>query len=357
MTAAVHQFVPTLEPGAVGAHVLEIKRLCDELGIASHTFAEHVRDPWGQHGRDFRDYGRAVPAQADDVLLYHVAIGSVVADFVLARPERLVVDHHNITPASWFASWEPAVVHGIAWGRNQLAQLASRSSLGLADSAFNQRELDELGYVRTGVAPILLDTAQFDREIDADTLERLRVPGTVWLFVGRVAPHKCQHDLIQAFSVYRRVYDPDAVLRIVGRSSSDHYLAALRELIAALDLEGAVELLDDVDGDELPAHYRAADVFVCLSEHEGFCVPLLEAMHHSLPVVAYASTAVPETLGDGGVCLPGKSPTTVAAAVHRVVDDPVLRAGLAAAGVVRLADFDLAVTRRTWTAALESVAR
>jgi glycosyltransferase involved in cell wall biosynthesis len=353
--SAIHQFVPTLEPSAVGAHVLEIKRLCDDLGIESHTFAEHVREPWAAHGRHYRDYGRSVPARPGDVLLYHVAIGSVVADFVLDRPEPLVVDHHNITPASWFAPWEPAVVHGIAWGRSQLARLGPRTILGLGDSDFNRRELEDLGYGRTGVAPILLDLDQFDRPADPAALERLGVDGPVWLFVGRVAPHKCQHDLIKAFAVHRRVYEPAAVLRIVGASSSDRYVAALHELVDALELHGAVELVGGVDDAELAAHYRSADVYVCVSEHEGFCVPLLEAMHHRLPIVAYASTAVPETLGAGGLCLPGKSPTTVAAAVQRVLEDEDLRRAITDAGVARLADFALDVTRRTWTAALQSV--
>jgi glycosyltransferase involved in cell wall biosynthesis len=353
--SALHQFVPTLEPSAVGAHVLEITRLCHELGIESQTFAEHVRDPWADHGRDFRDYGRAVPARPDDVLLYHVAIGSVVADFVRDRPERLVVDHHNITPASWFADWEPAVVHGIAWGRNQLAQLARRTTLGLADSGFNRDELNALGYAPTGVAPILFDTAQLDREVDPVALERLRADGAVWLFVGRIAPHKCQHDLIKAFSVYRRVYEPTAVLRIVGASSSDRYVAALHQLVAALQLEDAVELTGSVPAPELAAHYRSADVYVCVSEHEGFCVPLLEAMHHRVPIVAYGTTAVPETLGAGGVCLPGKSPATVAAAVHRVLGDHELRRVLTDAGTARLAELDRTVTRQIWSDALASV--
>ena len=352
---ALHQFTPTLEPGAVGAHTLEVKRLCDELGIPSITFAGHTREVWQGKGQDYRDYGRSVPARPGDVLLYHVAIGSPVADFVANRPERLVVDHHNITPASYFADWEPDVVHGIAWGRNQLAALAGRTTLGLADSGFNRGELDDLGYGRTGVAPILLDTSQFERVVDDAALERLDGTGTAWLFVGRVAPHKCQHDLIKAFSAYRRVYDPSAVLRIVGASSSDRYVEALRRLVSALQLDDAVDLVGGVSDGELAAHYRAADVFVCLSEHEGFCVPLLEAMHHRLPIVAYASTAVPETLGAGGLCLPGKSPATVAAAVHRVASDRGLRDALADAGVHRLAEFDLAVTRRTWRAALESV--
>jgi glycosyltransferase involved in cell wall biosynthesis len=348
---ALRQFVPVLEPGAVGAHTLEVERLCRELGIETEIYAEDVREVWAGRGRRLKEYR----ARADDVLLYHVAIGSPVADFVASQPGTVVVDHHNITPASYFADWEPPVVHGIAWGRRQLADLAARSSAGLADSGFNRDELDQLGYPRTSVAPILLDTTTFDRVADEAALERLAHDGAAWLFVGRVSPHKCQHDVIKAFAVHRRTYDPDAVLRIVGASSSDRYVAALHQLVDALGLSGAVELTGGVSDGELAAHYRSADVFVCLSEHEGFCVPLLEAMHHRVPIVAFASTAVPETLGAGGLCLPGKSASTVAAAVHRVLGDAVLRASLVAAGEQRLRDFDLPVTRATWRAALEAI--
>jgi len=345
---ALHQFVPTFEPGAVGGHIVELQRLCHDLGIESETYAEHVRGPMTGRARPFRGY----QGRAGDVLLYHVAIGSTVADFVATRPEPLVIDHHNITPASWFVDWEPALVHGISWGRSQLASLTGRAALGVADSSFNRGELDELGYARTTVAPILLDTSTFECDVDVPLRP---VDGPVWLFVGRVAPNKCQHDVIKAFAVYRRTYAPSAVLRLVGSSSSDRYVDALCELVAALGLDGAVELTGGVSDAELAAHYRAADVYVCLSEHEGFCVPLLEAMHHRVPVVAFAAAAVPETLGAGGLCLPAKSPGIVAAAVHRVLDDPSVRDALVDAGVRRLRDFDLSVTRATWQAVLESV--
>ena len=348
---AVHQLVPTLEPGAVGGHALEIQRLTRDMGVGGEIFAEHLRMGAGI-GRDFRDYGRAVPARSGDVLLYHMAIGSSVADFAAARPEPLVVDHHNLTPASWFAAWEPPVVHGIAWGRNQLAQLATRAALGIADSAFNERELVELGYAPTTVVPILLDTSRFDVDVDEVALDRLATDDDVWLFVSRVAPNKCQHDLIKAFAAHQRAYGTRDRLRIVGGSSSDRYVQALHDLVDALGLGDRVELVGSVTDGEKVAHFRTADVYVSASEHEGFSVTLLEAMHHGLPIVAYASTAVPETLGRGGLCLPSKSPATLAAAVERVVRDGDLGAELVAAGRRRLADFDLAVTRQRMADAL-----
>jgi glycosyltransferase involved in cell wall biosynthesis len=340
---AVHQFVPTFEPGAVGAHMVHLRRLCHDLGWESELFAEHLRHP-GEEAHDHRSYARL--ARPGDVLVYHMAVGSGVADLVAARPEPLVVYHHNITPASYFEAWEPAFVHGIAWGRRQLRELAPRAGLGLAPSSFNRDELDRAGYRRTAVAPLLFDPSVLDHDVDPAEVERLTAGGTAWLFVSRVVPNKCQHDLVKAFAVYRRVYDPAAVLRLVGPSASARYLTALRRLVADLGLGGAVEITGPVGDAALGAHYRAADVYVSVSEHEGFGVTPLEAMHHGVPVVAFAAGAVPETVGTGGLCLATKEAATVAAAVHRVAADPALRDALVAAGHARVGELSLEAARR-----------
>ncbi len=344
---AVHHFVATYEPGAIGGHIVELQRLCHDLGWESEVFTEHLR---GLPGRSYREYDRM--ARPDDVLVYHTAIGTPVSDYVHERTERLVVDHHNLTPVAHFAAWEPAMVHGLAWGRAQLAAMSSRAALGIADSSFNASELHDLGFTHTAVVPILMDLAQLQREGADAEAARLRSDGRAWLFVGRIAPNKAHHDLIKAFAAYRHAYDSDARLRIVGASASDRYVDALHAFVRALGLDDAVTFVGPVSDAVLAAHYRAASVYVSLSDHEGFCVPLLEAMHNELPVVAYASSAVPETLGAGGLCLASKEPERVAAAVHRVLTDPALRDALTAAGVRHLATFDLAVTRQRMADAL-----
>ena len=357
---ALHQFVPTFEPGAVGAHMLELQRLAREtMGVEADLFAEFVHPAFEGRARRHTDYGRRVPARPGDVLVYHMAIGSVVADFVRERPEPLVVDHHNITPPELYERWEPGAAYGCSWGRAQLPELAGRAALGVADSTFNEDELRRAGYPATATAPILLDAGLFDglAAVDEDAAARLHETrtGANWLFVGRVSPNKCQHDVVKAFAAYRRLYDPGARLHLVGGSSSPAYWAALEGYAGALGLAGAVRLTGSVSGPQLQAHYRAADVFVCLSEHEGFCIPLLEAMAHSLPIVAFASSAVPGTLGDAGVLLASKRPATVAAAVHRVVSDDGLRGRLVAAGTARLAEFAPDRTRARWREVLATV--
>jgi glycosyltransferase involved in cell wall biosynthesis len=338
----LHQFVPTLDPGAVGAHVMEAQRLLRAAGWESEVFAEHTKGHYDGVAIPFTDYGKSVAAHPDDVVLYHAAIGSSVADWLVSqRVRRLVVDYHNVTPPSWFEGWEPDLCHGLIWGRAQLTKLGRACRIGLADSAFNAGELRTFGFRRTEVLPILVDPATLARAADPAAVARLRLAksGAQWLFVGRLAPNKCQADIVKAFALYRRTYDPAAHLWLVGGNSSDGYAEAVARFAVDAGVGDAVTLTGAVSEAELAAHYATADVFVCLSEHEGFCVPLLEAWHHDLPVIAYAAAAVPETLGTGGLLLTDKSPTTVAAAVHRVLSDPVVARGLTAAGRTRLDAF------------------
>jgi glycosyltransferase involved in cell wall biosynthesis len=292
----------------------------------------------------YRDYQGARTGEPT-WLLYQCSTGSPVADWLLSRPEPKLSNYHNITPAPFFEPWEPHVGAELAAARRQLAALAPAVALAIADSAYNEVELVELGYRATAVVPILLDTATFEHEVDRPAWDRLRAAkdggGADWLFVGRVAPHKAQHDLLKAFALYRTVYDPTARLHIVGGSSSHAYWTALERFVEALGLADAVDLAGSVTPGELAARYRVADAFVCVSEHEGFCVPLLEAMHHDVPIVAFGAAAVGETLGGAGLVLDDKAPATVAAAVHRVLGDDALRARLVAAGRARLGDFDL----------------
>jgi glycosyltransferase involved in cell wall biosynthesis len=356
--AALHQFVATLEPGAIGAHVLEVQRLMHERGVESEVFAEVVRHSMEGRAHHFSDYGRGRGARDRATLLYHTSIGSVVADFVRDRPEPLVVDHHNVTPLSFLGPWEPSLVQPIRRAIEQVRELGPRSALGIAHSRMSETDLLGAGYQSTAVVPILVNLDDFQSEADPDTLGELQAAkaggGADLLFVGRVAPNKCQHDLVAAFALYRQVYDPAARLHIVGGSSSDTYLRALHSFVEALGLTDAVSFTGSVPQEVLVAHYRAADAFVCLSEHEGFCVPLLEAMHHGVPVVAFAAAAVPETLGDAGVLLASKAAATVAAAIHRVLADDDLRTRLVAAGHTRLTDFALDRTRARFVEVIEA---
>jgi len=344
---AVHQFLPTFaEHDAIGMHVRRLQRLLRAAGYESEIYGDDIHDEVRHRARPFADF--RPPAGDRPWLLYHSSTGSPMAAALCELGLPLVVDYHNITLPRYFERWEPLAAHSMRAGREQLRLLAPAATFGIADSSFNQADLVDAGFARTAVAPILVDFADYDVAPDARTLGRLRRAGGPgaphWLFVGRVAPNKCQHDVVAAFAAYRRLYAPGARLSLVGGRTSQRYWWALEELVAELGLEGAVRLTDSLPFPELLAHYAAADVFVCLSEHEGFCVPVLEAMRFDVPVVALAAAAVPETAGDAAVLLPGKDPVLVAAAVDRVLGDGALRRGLVEAGRARVGHFSLAVT-------------
>jgi glycosyltransferase involved in cell wall biosynthesis len=360
VTRALHQFVPTFEPGATGAHMLEVQRMVrEDLGLESEIFAEHIRGDFASPeigARTFTEY-RGAP---DDILLYQMAIGSTVADFVRERVESfpgrsLVVNHHNFTPPRFLQPWEHGVTWGVTWGERQLRELAPHSELGIAVSSFNRDELIKAGFEHTTVAPVLVDLERMGWEVDGDLEARLKEgkQGHDWFFIGRIAPNKCQHDIVKAFAAYRHLYDPQARLWLTGGAESSSYADAIRRMVTDLGLDGCVTITGPLPQPAVAAHFRTADVFVSLSEHEGFLVPLLEAWWHRLPIVAFAAAAVPETLGEGGLLLRNKRPAIVAAAVHRVLSDYPLEMSLIKAGTRRLgAKFTLPVARARMADAL-----
>ncbi len=334
---AVHHFVPALYPtDGVGGHVLRSRDAQRRRGRRSEIFVEsthpataHLTHPWGEY--------EARRGSGTVVNVYHMATGSPLAEVVAARPEPMVLHHHNLTPLDLLAPWDPDVIPDLARARHQLRALAPRVDMGVGVSEFNRAELEDLGYSPTAVAPVIIDTGESPGAPRGPLPHR--TPPTM-LFVGRIAPNKAQHDLIKVLAVARRSGDPalaDLRLRLVGRDTFPRYRRSLDRLVTSLGLTGAVTFAGAVDERTLSREYADADVFVCLSRHEGFGMPLLEAMAANLPVVALHAGAVPETAGGAALVLPRSSPDLVATAVGRVLSDGDLRRHLIRAGRHRLA--------------------
>jgi glycosyltransferase involved in cell wall biosynthesis len=352
----VDQVIPSLASrDAIGVSALNLRDGLRAAGIDSDIYYGSFTPDVEHEGRPVIELGRASRGRW---LLYQASIGSPVYDILAARSEPKLVNYHNITPASLLRDWEPAVAYEVALGRTQLARLAPQSHFAVADSAFNESELIALGYQGTAVVPLLIDMHSKSDEPDAALTDRLlgrkeREGGADLLYVGKISPHKAPHDLVKMLDVLRRAYDPAARLHLIGSPLGETYEPALRAFIDELGLRDAVNLPGSVTGAELEAYFRAADVFVMASDHEGFCVPLAEAMGHAVPIVAYGVTAVPETVGGAGLVLPDKSALPFAAAVGRVLLDPELRAVLAAAGRARAAGFDLAASTRRFVSLIQ----
>ena len=349
---ALHQFVPNFAAGdAIGTHVRLTQDALRAAGWESEIFYDDAQAAVKKLGRHFSTWDRAADGRNGDAwILFQLSTGSRMTPFLLDQDVPFGVYFHNITPPLFFERWEPGAAENLRTALAEMRRLAPSARFAIANSTFSRGELDAAGFSPTAVSPVLLDPKELAGTPNARLLQRLQREtdggGTRWLFIGRVAPNKCQHDVIAAFATYREVFDPRARLTLVGGRTSNVYYRSLELLADEVGVGDAVELTDTISHEEKLACYRAADVFVCLSEHEGFKVPAVEAMHFGLPVVAYAATAVPETVADAGVLLPSKDPMVVATAVDRVMTDRALRASLVDAGRKRADDFSLARTSR-----------
>jgi glycosyltransferase involved in cell wall biosynthesis len=326
---------------AIGGAVLRMRAMLRRLGFRSEIYADLIDRRLGRE---------AAPAEAlagrlgrDDALLYHLSIGSPLARLVESTPARRVIVYHNITPPAFYRGTSPRVVYWLERGERELAHLAPLADLVIGDSTYNLEAPLAAGARRHAVVPPPVDLSRL-----APRPSRPAQPPVV-LFVGRIAPNKRQEELIRVLAALRATAAPEARLVLAGSADdTGGYLAGLRRHAERLGVADAVEIpgrrLTDA---ELGAHYASAGVFACASDHEGFCIPLLEAMAFSVPVVAHAAGAVPETLGGAGLLVSGRDPLVWAGLVGRVLGDERLRAGLAAAGRRRLADFsEEAITRR-----------
>jgi glycosyltransferase involved in cell wall biosynthesis len=339
--SGVHHFVPVLHRGdAVGRHTLRLRDATRRRGFESNIFVDVVQDETADETLPALAY--ADVAQRGDVVVYQFATASLMAPWLAGRAETLVVNYHNITPPELMAPWDHHLALGQDRAREDLAVLAPRTALAIADSAYNETHLAESGFRATAVVP---PSAALSDEVTAtpaaSTAKADGRRGGVWLAVGRVAPNKALEHSIAALAVARQHADPGATLRIVGKPATATYEQALRRYVADLGVEHAVSFSGYATDAAVAAAYRSADVLVVTSEHEGFCVPVVEAMAAGLPVVAIDQGAVPEVLGGAGVLVTSRDPFALADAIEALRGDPARQVALAEAGRRRLAELDL----------------
>jgi glycosyltransferase involved in cell wall biosynthesis len=353
----IHQIVVAASPGdAVTNAALGFQTLLQQVG-PSGVFAQYI-DP-RLDGKVFPLSVYETCADPDDLLIYHLSIGEPeVVQFLLSRRERLVLVYHNITPPEYFAALDPAFAGLLACGRSELELLRDRTELALAVSAYNARELEEMGYRDVRISPLPIDVrALRSVEPDAATVAELEtLDGPLILFVGQLLPHKRPDLLLQAYHILTTYLRPDAHLVLLGPARLERYRRVLVTLTAEMNLHRA-RIPGWLTPEQLAAHYRRADVFVTLSEHEGVCVPLLEAMSFDVPVVARVYSAIPETMGDAGLLLPAEDdPLLVAEALGEVLGAPTLRSELIRRGRRRVRDFDVEAAHAAFLGHLASVA-
>jgi glycosyltransferase involved in cell wall biosynthesis len=319
----VHQVLATLGYGdAIGHEVLGIQRVLRGAGCESEIFVETADPRLEDRTLDYRDMIGAIAPE--DVLIHHFSIGSRASRTAYALPGRMALVYHNITPPEYFVGVHKDLVKLCFRGRRELTAYVDRCGIALGDSEYNRRELADLGFPRTGVLPVVPDFVHLAVPPDRRVADDFDDSWTNVMFVGRVIPNKRFENVIRAFHVYRTRHNPRARLLLVGSYSGfERYLAMLHGLIARLGTPD-VYFTGHVSNEELTALYDVADLFLCASEHEGFCVPIVEAFYKRVPVLAYAATAVPATMDGGGVLYETTDPFDIARLMDAVLDDSTL---------------------------------
>ena len=320
----VHQVLATLGYGdAIGHEVLGIQRVLRAAGYDSEIFVETADSRLESLTRDFRELVDF--SHPDNLLLHHFSLGSKASRTAFALPDRMALIYHNITPPEYFVGVHRTLARQCFRGRRELRAYASRCDLALGDSEFNRQDLEALGFPRTAVLPVVPDFSHLDRAPNWLVAQDFDDDWTNILFVGRVIANKKIENLIRYFHAYHTSVNPRSRLLIVGAQSGfERYLASLHQLTATLGTSH-VHFIGHVSDEELVAFYELADLFLCASEHEGFCVPLVEAFYKQVPVLAYAATAVPSTMDGAGVLFDDTDPMRVAALMDAILSDAALQ--------------------------------
>jgi glycosyltransferase involved in cell wall biosynthesis len=335
----VNQWVPAAHKGdAIGDSARRVRGLLRQMGHQSDLFALTIDDDLLGDVRPFAD----PDARRGDVTIFHYALPSAMTEAFASLPHGRVLQYHNVTPARFFAPYHTGIFRLAQLGREEVATLAGRTDAALGDSEYNRQELAAMGFDRTGVFPIAIDVDRITSAPPRPALEDVLGDGPLnFLFVGRIVPNKKIEDLIRLAEVYKRYVDVNYRFIFVGRTDGvPRYYNMVRALIAEFQMPAdRFWFTGPVPDEDLAAFYRGARVYLSLSEHEGFCVPLLEAMAADVPVLAYASTAVPDTLGGAGVQFFPKDLELAAELLGELAYNDALRSRVIAGQRRRLADF------------------
>jgi glycosyltransferase involved in cell wall biosynthesis len=343
----VNQWVPAAHKGdAIGDSARRVRGLLREMGHQSDLYAMTIDDelrgdviPWTEPA-----------AKRGDLTIFHFALVSpMTAEFARLDSGR-VLQYHNVTPAHYFAGYDAAIFRLAMLGREDLKSLAGHTDVALGDSEYNRRELESLGFSNTGVFPIAIDTERITRAPRRPALEKL-LEDEDWpnfLFVGRIVPNKRIEDHIKLAEHFKRYVSEQYRFVFVGKTdATPKYYAAVQGLINRFRMPpGRFIFTGPVPDVDLATYYRKASVYISLSEHEGFCVPLLEAMAADVPVLAYSAAAVPDTLGGAGVQFAPKDLEYAAEILGELTFNQTLRTQVIAGQRRRLADFSDARIRQ-----------
>lgn len=349
------QFLPTLAFGdAVSNDAIALHHAIADMGYKTHIYCENLDSRIDKKIAD--DLVKGMPEiHEDDVFIYHLSTGSKLSYTLPEYGNRLMVIYHNITPGEFFKDYNYSALSNIEYGFSGMKHLADKADYCLADSEFNKQDLIDAGYkCRIDVRPILIPFDDYKKKPDEKTIKKYKDGKTNIIFVGRIAPNKKQEDAIKAFSYYKKHVNPESRLIFVGNPAGfDTYYERLQRYVKAMELDDVI-FTGHISFAEILAYYHIADIFLCMSEHEGFCVPLVEAMCFDVPVIAYKSCAIPYTMGGSGIVTDTKDPIEVSLLIDKAVNDSKLREAMIQGQRRRLEDFSYENIRSIFDSCLKS---
>lgn len=355
MKKVVHQFhTHVFHRDAIGENTLALQEGLIKLGYNSYIFCESREDELKDRVMPFKYYSQF--SSPHNVLVIHYCFKTPLLRELLSLPDRKILVYHNITPAKFFENFSPRSAKESSQAREDLKMLIGKVELAVGVSKFNLLELQRLGFENGAVIPILRNFKQNGLFPDPAIIRKFKREGWAnWLFVGRITPNKKQEDLIKTFYYYCKYINPHSRLVLVGNAEGmEFYLKYLQKLASYLGIRKNVVFTGSVSESELTAYYNVADLFIIMSEHEGFCVPVLEAIAAGIPVLAYDSSAIGETLGGCGVLLKEKKFPQISEMANYILRNPEFRKRLVEKQSERLQEFSSEKTLEKWEKLLDS---
>lgn len=339
---AIHQFTPVLAKNdAIGRTLLEMQKLFREWGYTSEIYVETPIDETSKISYKYTDY----QPKKSDLVIYHHSIGSVLADFVSKLRISKILCYHNITPPHFFTNYNKDIASQLHTGRLELEKLAGSFEYVMAASDYTKQELRTLGFQNILPFQYFINMERFNKiKPKHELLQKFSDTKNI-IFVGRKVPNKKIDDLLKVFA-YFKILNPKSRLFVLGGSwSIDAYVEELNQLIQILKLEDVI-FVNTLTDEELASYYKVSNAFLCMSEHEGFCIPLVEAMYFDLPIVAFNSSAIPDTLGGSGILVNHKKYAEIAEILDMITSNQSFQNEILSKQKERLKSFSIEAAKR-----------
>ena len=349
----LYQIVPEFyQYDAISQHARNLERMMTDAGIPSRICAQRVY-PESLRATVLHVDEVFPDLREDDVILLHFSIYTPLIEDLRSLPGRKIMIYHNITPAHFFEGISRKTAEACRKGTQQLKEVARTFHLALGVSRFNEVALREAGYENTGVLPLVVATNVDDGKTFR-SLYYLSEKITL-LHVGRWAPNKKIEDLVKVFYWYHKI-NPESRLILMGRNWEwENYTVGVLDLIKRFHLQEEIKIIPSLSPRDLAALYRASDIYLSMSEHEGFCVPLIEAMAALCPVVAYRAGAVPETVDQAGLLFEKKDYPAIAEGIHTVMTKKELQNRLKTEGKKRAEVFSYDAVSKQFQSLLPAI--